>query len=114
VYIGTDGHLYAKWWNGNIAPIPSATVVDDGLWHHVTLTGYPNGQTLFVDNQAPIYLPGSIDLSQINPTNLNIGAGYTGGSWPMESHYHPGDATGTLEFFRGQVADVVYSYPGGP
>jgi hypothetical protein len=119
LYIGTDGKLYAEWWNGSVGPAVSATPVDDGLWHHVILTAYTNSQNLYVDNQAAVNLTGVTQLNQINTTspnytNLTVGTGYIGGSWPTEPHYTKSNSTGYLDYFQGQIADVVYSYPGGP
>jgi hypothetical protein len=113
MYIGTDGKLYAEWWNGSVDPIASATQVDDGLWHHAILTGYPNSQTLYLDSYANgISIPGNITL--VTPsTNLTIGGGYTGGNWPAESHYQQSGG-GYPEYFTGQIADPIYSYAGGP
>jgi hypothetical protein len=78
------------------------------------LTAYPNSQNLYLDNQSVISLPGSTNLSGLSPTNLTIGAGYTGGAWPAEPHYSKTSNTGYLNYFQGQIADAVYSYPGGP
>ncbi|HEY1918181.1 MAG TPA: laminin G domain-containing protein [Streptosporangiaceae bacterium] len=119
LYIGTDGKLYAEWWNGSPSPAVSATPVDDGLWHHVVLTAYAGSQNLYVDNQAAVNLTGATELNQINTTspnytNLTVGTGYLGGSWPTEPHYSKTNNTGYLDYFQGQIADVVYSYPGGP
>jgi Laminin G domain len=116
LYIGTDGKLYAEWWNGSVGPAISATPVDDGLWHHVILTGYASSQNLYVDNQSVVNVTGSINLTGVSSgnTNLTVGTGYTGGTWPAETHYSKTSNTGYLDYFQGQIADVVYSYPGGP
>jgi hypothetical protein len=114
LYIGTNGKLYTEWWNGAVGPAVSADPVDDGLWHHVALTAYPNSQTLYVDNQPGVSVTGSVDLSQTSPGNLAIGTGYIGGNWPDQPHYSQTGYTAYLDYFQGQIADVVYSYPGGP
>jgi Laminin G domain len=116
LYIGTDGKLYAEWWNGSADPSVSATPVDDGLWHHVTLTGYPGSQNLYVDNQSVVNVTGSMNLTGVSSgnTNLTVGTGYIGGTWPTESHYSKTSNTGYLDYFQGEIADVIYSYPGGP
>jgi hypothetical protein len=113
MYIGTDGKLYAEWWNGSVDPAASPGRVDDGLWHHAILTAYASSQTLYLDNQPAINYPGSITLPGPT-TNLTLGAGYIGGSWPRESHYQQNGNTGYPEYFNGEIADPVYSYPGGP
>jgi hypothetical protein len=112
LYIGSSGHLYAEWWNGQIDPAESAIPVDDGLWHHAILTMYANSQTLYLDNQPAQNFPGSFGGGPT--TNLTYGAGYIGGSWPDETHYHQNGSTGYAEYFSGELADIVYSYPGGP
>lgn len=116
MYIGTDGRLYAEWWNGEIDPAVSPGPVDDGLWHHAILTGYANSETLYIDsyqNGINITYPHAITL--VTPdTNLAIGGGYIGGGWPTESHYQQNGSTGYRSYFTGEIADPVYSYPGGP
>ncbi|HEY1919621.1 MAG TPA: LamG domain-containing protein [Streptosporangiaceae bacterium] len=116
LYIGTDGKLYAEWWNGSADPAVSTTPVDDGLWHHVILTAYPGSQNLYVDNQPVVSVTGPVNLAGVNSgnTNLTAGTGYIGGTWPAESHYKQSGSTGYLDYFQGQIADVIYSYPGGP
>jgi hypothetical protein len=115
LYIGTNGKLYAEWWSTNgTNPSVSAQPVDDGQWHHVILTAYPNGQTLYLDNQSSIYQSGSINISGSNPTNFTIGAGYNGGSWPEEPDYQKDGNDGYPNYFNGSIADVIYSFPGGP
>jgi hypothetical protein len=111
LYIGHDGHLCAEWWNGSTAPIESTIQVDDGLWHHAILTMYANSQTLYLDNQPSQNLPGGFTGTT---TNLDFGAGYIGGNWPDEIHQQPDNNTGYLEYFNGQIADPIFSYPGGP
>src|SRR5262249_41062282 len=46
MYIGTDGKLYAQYWNGTIAPMISATAVNNGAWHTATLVGAATIQSL--------------------------------------------------------------------
>ena len=93
-------------------PAQSAIPVDDGLWHHAILTMYANSQTLYLDNQPAQNFPGTFSASPT--TNLTFGAGYIGGSWPDETHYQQNGSTGYTEYFNGQIADIIYSYPGGP
>jgi hypothetical protein len=111
LYIGHDGHLCAEWWNGSTAPLESAIQVDDGLWHHAILTMYANSQTLYLDNQPAQNLPGGFTGTT---TNFDFGAGYIGGNWPDEIHEQQQGNTGYLGYFNGQLADPIFSYPGGP
>lgn len=112
LYVGTDGRLYGEWWNGQspASPAVSATVVDDGLWHHAVLTGYADHQTLYLDNQPGVTISGSIDISG-QGSHLYFGAGYTGGNWPAEPHFKQ---TNAPDYFNGDIAAIIYSYPGGP
>jgi hypothetical protein len=110
MYIGTDGHLYAEWWKGSASPAISASPVDDGLWHHAWLTGTGTSQSLYVDNQPGVGLGGTINLSG-QGQNLYFGTGYIGGNWPAEPN---NQKTAKPWYFNGDLADIYYSYPGGP
>jgi hypothetical protein len=81
--------------------------VDDGLWHHAVLTATSVNQTLYLDGHIQGVLNGSVGLTQANPTNLTIGAGYTGGNWPAEPHYQQNGNTGYPDYFTGQIADIT-------
>lgn len=50
LYVGTDGRLRGQFATGTIAPITSATGVNDGRWHHVVLSAMGTTQTLYLDN----------------------------------------------------------------
>lgn len=105
LYIGTDGKLYAEWWDGTTGPIASLAPVDDGLWHHVRLSGSGTTQTLTVDG----VVQGTITGHSINLTglpNLDFGAGYIGGGWPNEIY---GGQTGTRDYVNGEIADITFS-----
>lgn len=113
LYIGNDGKLYGEWWNAHLTPTSTADPVDDGLWHHAqlvtTIRGGTTTQTLYFDGKkvgTPI--TGAVSLTE-NPANLTFGAGYIGGSWPNENYYKPGDSTGHLDYFNGEVADIMLS-----
>ena len=109
MYIGTDGKLRAEWWNGGTGggPITSSSAVDDGLWHHAVLTATGNTQFLYLDGQLQDTLNGAVSLSTL--PNLNFAAGYLGGGWPEEPHYHQSGSTGYLDYFTGQLADITAS-----
>lgn len=114
LYVGEDGLLNAEWWSGGIAPLVSAHAVNDGIWHRVTFSAHeevhPNGvnlwiQTLVIDGGTPIQ--SSIAGSPIgNWANLTFGAGYIGGNWPDELHYHENGNAGFAQYFDGQIASV--------
>jgi hypothetical protein len=55
-------------------------------------------------------ISGSTDISGQGP-NLYFGAGYIGGGWPAEPHYQQ---TAARSYFTGDIAAIIYSYPGGP
>lgn len=106
LYVGTDGHLYGEWWNGQspASPAVSATQVDDGVWHHVVLTASSSSQTLFLDNQTGVTISGSVDISG-QGGNLYFGAGFTGGNWPSEPNYKQ---TNAPDYFNGDIASIAY------
>jgi hypothetical protein len=111
LYIGTDGHLNAEWWNGTADPITSPGPVDDGQWHHAVLTATTSDgtttQALYLDGtKISTTLSGSLELAGFssNALNLTFGAGYTGGQWPDEPYYGNG---GTLDLFTGQLAAIT-------
>jgi uncharacterized repeat protein (TIGR01451 family) len=49
LYVGTDGKLYAEWWNGIVDPIVSKTAVNDGLPHRAVMSPVPSGFQLTLD-----------------------------------------------------------------
>jgi hypothetical protein len=140
LYIGTDGHLYAQFPSAHIssggvvaqdiAPLESATRVDDGLWHTVTLVadGTGHDQVLYLDNKVPIHLwdNGSIDTATpatiINPgqttstqaygqDQLTIGAGiFSPEGWVNADATHGARGTTRLSYFTGDISDVAF-YP---
>ena len=117
LYVGSDGKLNAEfWYSGGIAPITTASAVDDGHWHHVVLSGAGASQTLYLDGTAVGSLSGSIGYSSGFTTFLQshdfVGAGFLGGGWPDEPHASGNSNTGYPSFFNGSIADVgIYSGP---
>jgi hypothetical protein len=113
LYIGSDGHLNAEWWNGTASPIVSASPVDDGQWHHAvlttTFTGGTTTQTLTLDGKVQGTATGDVDLTWASTTNLTFGAGYFGGSWPDQPN--PGQSPAVADYYTGQLADVTLSAP---
>jgi hypothetical protein len=114
MYIGTDGHLNAEWYNSTASPIVSTSAVDDGLWHHAVLTATTSDgvttQTLYIDGQqqgSPI--TGNISLSWATNTNLTFAAGYIGGNWPDESNYKYDGNDARVMYYDGQLADITFN-----
>jgi hypothetical protein len=115
LYVGSDGLLQAKWWNGSASGLTSTKAVDDGLWHHAELvtsvescaTTCEETQILYLDGQEQ----GSVDaLLTGDWANLDFGAGYIGGAWPDESYYEKDGNEGYLQYFKGEMADITLSY----
>ena len=113
LYIGTDGKLYGEWWNGSVGPAVSTSPVNDGIWHHAVLTATTTSQTLTLDGVTQQTLSGATSF-QFTPTNLAFGAGYIGGNWPSEPNYQKTNSSDYRYYFNGEIADITYSYPGGP
>ena len=110
LYVGSDGHLYAEFWNGKVDPVKSTAVVDDGKWHNVVLAAGASSQTLYVDGTANATLSGSVTLQQPDQLNDYVGAGYIGGSWPAETDYEKSGNTGYASYFTGDLGEVAW-YP---
>ena len=108
MYIGTDGRLYAQYWNGYVRPMVSAQPVNDGQWHTATLGADGNNQSLFVDDDLRVGMAGSPDIRNLDPLNF-VGAGV----FPLSSTKFwvnaPGDTTKTrVSYFHGEISDVSY------
>ena len=108
LYVGSDGHLYAEFWNGKVDPVKSTAVVDDGKWHNVVLAAGASSQTLYVDGTANATLSGSVTLQEPDQLNDYVGAGYIGGSWPAEADYEKSGNTGYASYFTGDLGDVSW------
>ncbi|MGW2519327.1 LamG-like jellyroll fold domain-containing protein [Streptomyces sp. NPDC001617] len=101
IYVGTDGKLRAEFWNGHAAPMASPSVVNDGTWHYVVLSGARTDQTLFLDGAKVATLTGSTISFGAWPYTT-VGAGELAGSWPSVPS---GNALG---WFNGQIEDVSF------
>jgi hypothetical protein len=140
MYVGTDGFLFAQFPSAHvsssgvvaqdIAPLESATRVDDGLWHSVTLVAdsASHDQVLYLDNKVPIHLwdNGSIDTATpatiINPgqttatqaygaDQVTIGAGiFSPAGWVNADATNGARGTTRLSYFTGDISDVAF-YP---
>lgn len=116
IYIGSNGLLYAEFWNGSVDPLASTSKVDDGSWHHAVLSSvYIEGAHETVTSQETLTLDGvqqavSGDATEVSVTwgNLDFGSGYIGGGWPDEIHHLQNGNTGYLQYFNGQIANVTF------
>ena len=113
LYVGTDGKLYGEWWMGHATPAVSTIKVDDGIWHHAVLTAGTSSQTLTLDGVTQQTLSGATSF-QFSPANLAFGAGYIGANWPAEPNYQKTGSGDYRYYLNGEIADITYSYPGGP
>ncbi|WP_301549369.1 DUF6531 domain-containing protein [Planomonospora parontospora] len=106
VYVGTDGKLRGQFYTGASTPITSTAKVNDGVWHHVVLSGAENTQTLFLDGQAVGTLAGTITHADQWETRIGYGTGSP--AWPATT-------SSTAAFaFNGDIDEVaVYGKPLG-
>ena len=114
MYIGTDGRLYAQFWNGSVTPMTSPQPVNDGQWHTATLNAYDAGggayhQGLYLDNLPRIGMEGSSPVNNKDPLNY-IGAGVFSHNTSTRTWINaPGDTTkDRASYFTGQISDVAY------
>ncbi|MFC0038645.1 ricin-type beta-trefoil lectin domain protein [Actinomadura rayongensis] len=109
MYIGTDGKLYAQFWNGGVTPMISPQRVDDGQWHTVLLNSTGNHQGFYLDNDLRIGMAGSQAVNNADPL-VFVGAG----TFPPNTDTRqwvnaPGDTTRTRSsYFNGQISNVMY------
>ena len=82
----------------------SASPVDDGRWHLVTLTAGGNTQALYLDGNQVGSQSGTVQIA--GQANNYVGAGYNGGSWPDEQFY--GSSAAYPEYFNGDISDVAF------
>jgi hypothetical protein len=68
--------------------------------------------SLYLDGVEQQNLSGAASF-RFTPTNLTFGAGYIGGSWPSEPNYEKTNTSDYRWCFKGDIADVTYSYPTG-
>ncbi|GAA4617169.1 hypothetical protein GCM10023195_76510 [Actinoallomurus liliacearum] len=114
MYIGTDGRLYAQFWNGAITPMISPQPVNDGQWHTATLNAYDAGggayhQGLYLDDTPRIGMAGSSPVNNIDPLNY-IGAGVFPANTSTKTWINaPGVTTKNRpSYFSGQISHVAY------
>ena len=108
LYVGTDGKLYARLWNGGgDSPIVTPAAVNDGSWHRVILTDSGSTQTLYLDgNTIGSYTGAATDDTSWPYSEAYVGTGESSG-WPA--------TTGGWMPFIGDIDDVtVYNGVLGP
>ncbi|WP_433136152.1 ricin-type beta-trefoil lectin domain protein [Actinomadura nitritigenes] len=109
MYIGSDGKLYAQFWNGIVSPMISPQRVDDGQWHTATLNSTGTHQGLFLDSNVRIGMAGAETVNSIDPLNF-VGAGVFPANTASKIWVNPstpGTAT-RASYFSGDIANVVY------
>jgi RHS repeat-associated protein len=103
LYVGTNGELYAEFWNGSVDPIHTSSSVANGQWHYAVITASSNSQSLYLDGTQV----GSALSGQVNQLNMDvdtIGAGFWN-SWPS-------DSSTDASYFDGDIGQVaVYAQP---
>jgi hypothetical protein len=103
MYIGTDGRLYAQFWNGAITPLISPGVVNDGAWHTAILSAADSIQTLFLDGHLIRSQTGT--LKNEDPL-VFVGAGVFNTSAWLNA---PGGTTAAhASYFTGDLSDVRF------
>lgn len=117
MYIGTDGRLYAQFWDGIVHPLVSPARVADGQWHTATLVAEGDGhwQSLYLDSNAPVHtnppVPRPDVIPQVSPI-LNIGPNsYAGaGVFNATAWIDAPGTSGTLRtsFFKGLLSDIAF------
>ncbi|MHC4995741.1 MAG: LamG-like jellyroll fold domain-containing protein, partial [Planctomycetota bacterium] len=95
IYIGGDGHLRGKFWNGSANPITTSSSVTNGEWRHVALVCDVDTQRMYLDGQLVGERSGGIN--HLDMTFNQIGNGYTSG-WPWGNSWFYG--------FTGEINDV--------
>jgi hypothetical protein len=104
MYIGTDGKLYAQFWNGAVAPMISPHAVNDGAWHTATLVGAATIQSLYLDGHFVGSQKGT--LANVDPQDF-AGAGvFNVHAWINS----PGGNTTThASYFSGDLSEILFS-----
>ncbi|MFO1007912.1 MAG: LamG-like jellyroll fold domain-containing protein [Planctomycetaceae bacterium] len=100
LYVGNDGLLRGKFWDGRATqgPMTSSVAVNDGNWHHVAIVADFDNQNLYLDGNLIASVSGFISHQSSN--YCQIGTGYTASSsdWPS--------GNGEWFDFEGRIDDV--------
>lgn len=102
IYVGTDGKLRAKVWDGTVATSTSASAVNDGKWHYVAVSVSGTSQTLFVDGVGSTPLVGKVPSYAGTRGVYALGAGRLVTAFPAAPDSQQG-------FFRGSISDFWYA-----
>jgi hypothetical protein len=95
-YVGSDGHLRAKFWNNEGNP-PAAGVVTDAKWHHVAICASAGAQRVYLDGTLFATIDGSVN--HLEMIHNQLAAGFSR-SWPAAL------TPDGWSFYKGLLDDV--------
>jgi RHS repeat-associated protein len=112
LYIGSDGYLHGKFWDGSTSVVMHSTsVVDDSEWHNVVLTAGSGSQDLLVDGVFAASESSTVTGGAASgQNNIYAGTGFVGGNWPNEPHQSSTSSTGYASYFQGYMGELAF-YP---
>jgi RHS repeat-associated protein len=96
VYVGTDGKLWARPWDGGSLTSPGT--VNNGAWHHFAVVATTTGRTLYLDGTQVATAAGG--LNGLSMTANQIGAAKVN-TWPAAP------AAGGWWYFNGTIDDIA-------
>jgi len=112
LYVGTDGLLRGKIWNGFASPIVTSTPVNNGQWQFAALVATPSGESLYLNGQLVGTTSAGAVCTVANSTSGPCELSYTqiGWGWTYASSNWPDGSGGAFPFVGtiGQV-DIVYA-----
>src|SRR5215467_8059792 len=83
LYVGTDGKLYAEmFWAGSLSQVVSAAAVNNGQFHHVTVTYDGTNQTVYLDGVQIGSHAFTETAYSSSGYKYQLGTGNTVGGWP--------------------------------
>ncbi len=101
LYIGGDGKLRGRLWQGNTDTPESPAPVNDDKWHHAALNVKDDLQTVFLDGAEVYRVNAKLDYLTMSISQL--GAGY-GAHWPAAARVNM--------FYKGELSEFrVYDHP---
>jgi large repetitive protein len=108
LYVGSDGYLLGKFWDGSTSVVlKSQAPVDNSQWHNVILTAGGGSQDLYIDGTlaeaVSSTVTGGLTAGQ---DNVYAGAGFLGGGWPDEPY--SSSSTGSASYFQGNLSDLSF------
>jgi len=112
LYVGTDGLLRGKIWNGFASPITTSTPVNNGSWQFVALVATPSGESMYLNGQLVGTSSAGATCTVADSTSNPCELSYTqiGWGWTYTPSNWPGGSNGAFPFVGtiGQV-DIVYA-----